>query len=128
MKHLKDFDSIVENLEESDVMDASGDSPVMEPVETQSLINADSWIPSQHEEGDYDVTWTDENGEKVTASFKDAGGPIQSMENGTGFSDLESIQGTSTDGKEYVGEIRYQEGKGNSEDVFLVTNISISHK
>jgi hypothetical protein len=128
MKHLKDFDFIVENLEESDVMDTSGDSTVMEPVEKLSLINADSWIPSQNNEGDYDVTWTNENGEKVTASFKDLGGPIQKMEDGAGFSDFESISGTSTDGKDYVAEVRYKEGTGNSSEVFLIVNIAISHK
>jgi hypothetical protein len=45
-----------------------------------------------------------------------------------GFSDFETIPGTSTDGKEYVAEVRYKEGTGNSENVFLITNIAISSK
>jgi hypothetical protein len=128
MKHLKDFDSIVENLEESDVMDPTGEMPVMEPVKDESLINADSWVASSNEEGDYDVTWKNENGEDITASFKDIGGPIQNGEGGVGFSDFETIPGTSTDGKEYVAEVRYKEGHGNSDNVFLITNIAISSK
>lgn len=128
MKHLKDFDSIVENLEESDVMDPTGGMPVMEPVKDESLINADSWVASAHELGDYDVTWKNENGEEVTASFKDSGGPIQQSGDGVGFSDFETIPGTSTDGKEYVAEVRYKEGIGNSDNVFLITNIAISSK
>ena len=128
MKHLKDFDSIVENLEESDVMDPTGEMPVLEPIKDESLINADSWVASAHEEGDYDVTWKNENGEDITASFKDIGGPIQNGGDGVGFSDFETIPGTSTDGKEYVAEVRYKEGNGNSENVFLITNIAISTK
>jgi hypothetical protein len=128
MKHLKDFDSIVENLEEADIVDPTDEMPVMEPVEHTKLINADSWVASANEEGDYDVTWKDDNGEDVTASFKDIGGPIQDGGNGVGFSDFETIPGTSTDGKEYVAEVRYKEGHGNSDNVFLITNIAISPK
>lgn len=128
MKHLKDFDSIVENLEESDVMDPTGEMPVMEPVKEESLINADSWVASANEEGDYDVTWKNENGEDITAAFKDIGGPIQNGGDGVGFSDFETIPGTSTDGKEYAAEVRYKEGQGNSDNVFLITNIAISPK
>jgi hypothetical protein len=128
MKHLKDFDSIVENLEESDVMDPTGEMPVMEPIKDESLINADSWVASANEEGDYDVTWKNENGEEVTASFKDMGGPIQDGGDGVGFSDFETIPGTSSDGKEYAAEVRYKEGTGNSDNVFLITNIAISSK
>ena len=128
MKHLKDFDSIVENFNEEDLVEPTAEETMMDPKTPESVINADSWVASSNEEGDYDVTWKNENGEEVTASFKDMGGPIQDGGDGVGFSDFETIPGTSTDGKEYAAEVRYKEGTGNSDNVFLIVNIAVSPK
>jgi hypothetical protein len=63
MKHLKTFKSL---LEEEEMLPMNTEPemevPVMEdPAMEGSEIYAEEWIKSSREDGDYDVTWTDEN-------------------------------------------------------------------
>lgn len=90
-------------------------------------IYADSWTPTENPEGDYDVTWTSESGEPVTAVFRDSGGPI--VEEGEmGYSIFETVPGTSSDNADYSGEVRYKEVGGDSSETFQIVSILILKK
>lgn len=109
MRYLKTFESVVES------------------EDMEATIQADSWIPSETAEADYDVTWKSPSGEDVTASFRDLGGPIQEEGKGA-YSDMETVTGSSSDGSEYLATVEYMGGSGETEDVFQVKGISISKK
>ena len=107
MRYLKTFESLEEG--------------------TGSSIYADSWVPSETEEADYDVTWKSPEGEEVTASFRDLGGPVQE-EGKEAYSSMETVIGSSSDGNEYSATVEYMGGSGETEDVFQVKEIAISKK
>jgi hypothetical protein len=109
MRYLKTFESVVES------------------EDTEATLNADSWVPSETAEADYDVTWKSTNGEEITASFRDLGGPIQEEGKGA-YSEMETVTGSSSDGIEYSATVEYIGGSGETEDVFQVKGISISKK
>lgn len=109
MRYLKTFESVVES------------------EDSEATIQADSWVPSETPEADYDVTWKSQNGEEITASFRDLGGPIQE-EGKEAYSDMETVAGSSSDGSEYSATVEYMGGSGETEDVFQVKGISISKK
>lgn len=109
MRYLKTFESVVES------------------EDTEATIQADSWVPSETAEADYDVTWKSPNGEEITASFRDLGGPIQEEGKGA-YSDMETVTGSSSDGNEYSATIEYLGGSGETEDVFQVKGILVSKK
>ncbi len=109
MKHLKKFEALVE------------------AEETETSVYADSWVPSETEEADYDVTWKSPEGEEITASFRDLGGPIQE-EGKDAYSDMETVTGSSSDGNEYLATVEYIGGTGKNEDVFQVKGMAISKK
>jgi hypothetical protein len=95
MKHLKTFDLINEEF----------DTP------TEQEIYAETWNPSEVAEADYDLIWTNAEGETVSASFAASPGPIMNDAGGSATSTFDSVQGTSTDGKNYVAEAVYEETK-----------------
>jgi hypothetical protein len=109
MKYLKTFTALTES------------------EETDGSIYADSWTPSEMEEADYDVKWKSEDGEEITASFRDLGGPIQE-EGKEAYSAMETVTGSSSDGNEYSATVEYMGGSGETEDVFQVKGIAISKK
>jgi hypothetical protein len=110
MRYLKTFESLEEEAED-----------------TGSSIYADSWIPTETEEADYDVTWKSPEGEEVTASFRDLGGPVQE-EGEEAYSSMETVVGSSSDGNEYSATVEYIGGSGETEDVFQIKEIVISKK
>ena len=95
MKHLKTFDLINEEF----------DNP------TEQEIYAETWNPSEVADADYDLIWTNADGETVSASFAASPGPIMNDTDGTASSTFDSVQGTSTDGNDYVAEAVYKETK-----------------
>lgn len=110
MRHLKYFRPLNEEMDQ-----------------TEEVIYADSWTPTQHPEGDYDVKWTSGTGEEVLAVFSDTGGPM--MEDGEiGYSLFETVPGTSSDGNEYFGEAVYKELGGDGSHEFQIVSIMIKNK
>jgi hypothetical protein len=109
MKYLKKFEALAE------------------AEETETSIHADSWVPSESEEADYDVTWKSTEGEEITASFRDLGGPVQE-EGKDAYSDMETVEGSASDGNEYSATVEYIGGSGQNEDVFQIKGIAISKK
>lgn len=111
MKHLKYFETALNESE----------------LQSDELIYADSWAPTENPEGDYDVLWTSPTGEKITATFRDTGGPI--IEEGPmGFSMFETVTGSASDGKEYEGEVRYKELGKDQTETFQIVSIIIKEK
>lgn len=101
--------------------------PLNEEMGTEEVIYADSWTPTQHPEGDYDVKWSSATGEEKSAVFSDTGGPI--MDDGDmGYSVFETIPGTSSDGNEYIGEVVYKELGGDGSNEFQIISIIIKNK
>ena len=134
MKYLKKFKQIMEqemigsdekglpdvNYEKDfgNSYDKLGDS---EQEEAETF--ATKWVPSLNPEGDYDITWNS-GSEEITASFKDTGGPLEELGEGKGRSTFETIPGTSSNGKEYLGDVSYTESKKNPGD-FQIVSIKI---
>jgi len=109
MRYLKTFEAVVET------------------EDMGSSVYAESWIPSETKEADYDVTWRSPEGEEITASFRDLGGPVQE-EGKEAYSSMETVTGSSSDGNEYSATVEYIGGSGETEDVFQVKAIAISKK
>ncbi len=104
MKYIKKFKSIYEQLE---VAQAEG-------------ITTSTFSPSQDPMGDYDITWKNESGEDVTASFKETTKQIE-KEGDEGFTYFETLPGTSTDGGEYVAEAEMEKSGGGTYNVISFT-------
>jgi hypothetical protein len=113
MKHLKTFTSLIES-EEFDNMSE----------ETPGGYPAISWIHSSNELADFDITWTNENGEEITAAFID-NSPFVDTEDGEAYSEMESLPGTSSDGNQYVADVKYAE---NKPETFEVVSIQVIQK
>lgn len=101
MKHLKKFNSI----SEAELMMPMDSNLMSESPE----IYAEEWIKSDKEDGDYDITWTNENGEIVTASFADVTPQPMPSEGNLGYLTFETLPGTSSDGNEYIGNVTLKE-------------------
>jgi hypothetical protein len=117
MKHLKNFSSL---LEEEGMMPINQEMEINTPE-----IYAEEWMKSSQESGDYDVTWTDENGKVVTASFADVTQGPMNIEDNMGYLTFETLPGTSSDGNEYVGNVSLKEKKPST---FEIVSISIVKK
>jgi hypothetical protein len=122
MKHLKNFKSLLEGEEMLPIdMEPMDKGPMVGEPE----IYAEEWIKSDKEEGDYDVTWTDENGEIVTASFSDVTQGPTPTDGKMGYLTFETLPGTSSDGNEYIGNVTLGEKKPS---MFEITSIAIVKK
>jgi hypothetical protein len=121
MKHLKNFKSLLEEDMTPMDIDPSG----MESTIDSEGIPAEEWIKSSKEEGDYDVTWTNENGEVVTASFADATPGPMTIEDNMGYLTFETLEGTSSDGNEYIGRVTLEE---KNPTTFEIVGISVIKK
>jgi hypothetical protein len=109
MRHLKYFRTLSEGMGQ------------------EETIYADSWTPTENPEGDYDVKWTSPDGEEKMAVFADTGGPVMD-EGEVGYSLFETVPGTSSDGKEYLGEVLYKELGGDGSNEFQIVSILIKDK
>ena len=113
MKHLKTFTSLMESEDlENMGEEVAGGHP------------ASNWIHSSNELADFDVTWENENGEEVTAAFVD-NSPFTETEDGEAYSEMETLAGTSTDGKEYVADVKYAE---TTPETFEIVSMQIIEK
>jgi hypothetical protein len=122
MKHLKNFRSLLEGEEMLPIdMDPMAEGPMVGEPE----IYAEEWIKSDKEDGDYDVTWTNENGEIVTASFSDVTQGPTPTDGKVGYLTFETLPGTSSDGNEYIGNVTLDEKKPS---MFEITSIAIVKK
>jgi hypothetical protein len=108
MKYIKKFKSIYEQLE---VAQAEG-------------ITTSAFSPSQDPMGDYDITWQNESGEDVTASFKEITKQIE-KEGDEGYTYFETLPGSSTDGGEYAAEA---EMENNGDGSYQVIGFTIMPK
>jgi hypothetical protein len=122
MKHLKNFKSL---LEEEEMLPMNIEPMAEEPMMEEPEIYAEEWIKSSQEEGDYDVTWTNENGEVVTASFADITQGPMPVDGKMGYLTFETLPGTSSDGNEYIGNVTLEEAKPS---MFEITGIAIVKK
>jgi hypothetical protein len=113
MKHLKTFTSLIE----SEGLENMGE-------EVRGGHTASNWIHSSNELADFDITWENENGEEVTAAFID-NSPFVDTEDGEGYSEMETLPGTSSDGKEYVADVRYTE---NAPETFEIVSVQVIEK
>jgi hypothetical protein len=113
MKHLKTFTSLIESegLDNFEELAPTG-------------YTATNWIHSSNELADFDITWENENGEEVTAAFVD-NSPLIDAEDGEAYSEMETLAGTSSDGKEYVADVKYAE---NAPETFEIVSIQIVGK
>lgn len=107
MKHLKTFDLLNEEFGPSG----------------EQGIYAETWNPSETPGADYDLIWTNPQGETVSASFAASPGPIMDDQDGTAISTFDSVPGSSSDGNSYVAEAVYKETK--EEDKYLVVSFII---
>ena len=93
MKHLKNFDTVNEEYESQEI---------------DNKVYAQSWEPTKSEVGDFDVKWIDKEGNEITATFEDSGNLVKN-DDGIAHSPFHLVQGTSSDGKEYMATVIYEE-------------------
>ena len=112
MKHLKEFGS----LNEEDIL-----------AQEDSKVYAKEWHTSQDDRADFDVMFTTKEGEDVQASFRDESRELQE-EGDTAYSVMETIKGSSSNGKEYIAKAVYRKISTEGESGYELEKMSIEEK